>query len=289
MKIAYIILAHRYPEQLIRLILRLNNNDASFFIHVDKKTKDEIYYQIVNGLNGLPNVYFLKRYRCYWGDFNIAKATIEGIKEVVKSGQDFDYVILLSGQDYLIKPPKEIEEFFQNNKGKEFMEFFALNSTNPWTEQGGEYQALNRIKYWHFRFRSKHFSLTKKREFPRNFEPYGGSQWWCLSGKCVEYINNFINQNHAVFNFFKYVFIPDEILFHTIVLNSPYKDNVVNDNLRYMDLENPNPNCPATLDKSYFEKIINSSKLFARKFDMARDADILDMIDQKILGDDFVI
>ncbi len=51
-----------------------------------------------------------------------------------------------------------------------------------------------------------------------------------------------------------------------------------------MDLENPNPNCPATLDKSYFDKLINSSKLFARKFDMTRDADILDMIDQKILG-----
>jgi hypothetical protein len=40
MKIAYVVLAHRYPDQLIRLIHRLNTENASFFVHFDKKTDD---------------------------------------------------------------------------------------------------------------------------------------------------------------------------------------------------------------------------------------------------------
>ena len=286
MKIAYIILAHRYPEQLIRFVLRLNNDNVSFFIHIDKKASNEVFYQIQNDLHSIKHIYFLKRYRCFWGDFNIVKATLEGIKGVVKAGIDFDYVILLSGQDYLIKPISQLENFLKNNEGKEFMEFFALDSRNKWTDQGGYFQAFKRIDSWHFRFRSKHLCLNRKRQFPIGLEPYGGTQWWCLSKQCIEYINNFIIQNNAFVNYFKYVFIPDEVFFQTIILNSPFKDNVINDDLRYVDWENPNPNVPAILSETDWTTIINSSKFFARKFDITRDPKILDMIDQNILNAD---
>ena len=102
----------------------------------------------------------------------------------------------------------------------------------------------------------------------------------------IEYINNFILQNNAFVNYFKYVFIPDEVFFQTIILNSPFKDNVINDDLRYVDWENPNPNVPAILGENDWTTIINSSKFFARKFDITRDSKILDMIDQKILNAD---
>lgn len=286
MKIAYIILAHKYPEQLIRLILRLKTNDTSFFIHIDRKSNKEICQQITKHLKGISNVYFLKRYRCYWGDFNIVKATLEGIKVIVKSGIDFDYAVLLSGQDYLIKSTSQIEDFLQANKGQQFFEFFALASKNKWTDQGGYYQALKRIEHWHFRLRNKHFCFKQKRNFPKGIEPYGGSQWWCLSKECIEYINNYISQKHGVVNYFKYVFIPDEIFFQTLILNSPFKDKAINDDLRYIDWKNPNPNVPAILCRSDFEKLINSPKLFARKFDMTKDAEILDMLDQKMLNGD---
>lgn len=286
MKIAYLLLAHKYPEQLKRLILRLRDEHTSFFIHIDKKTDDAIYNQIVELLNGIPNVYFTTRYKCYWGDFNIVKASIAGIKMMLNSGTSFDYAVLLSGQDYSLKSNNQIKQFFQENKGKEFIEFFSLYSKNPWTKENGHYPALERINYWHLRFRSKHFYTTLiKRRFPSGFEPFGGSQWWCLSRACLEYVNSFIPQNPQLINYLKYVYVPDEIFFQTIILNSPFKDKVSNDHLRYMDWENPNPNVPATLCKGDFEKLSNSSKLFARKFDLTRDPEILDLIDQKILDE----
>ena len=44
MKIAYIILAHHYHEQLDRLLSKLNTENISFFIHIDKKADDTIYH-----------------------------------------------------------------------------------------------------------------------------------------------------------------------------------------------------------------------------------------------------
>jgi hypothetical protein len=53
--------------------------------------------------------------------------------------------------------------------------------------------------------------------------------------------------------------------------------------LFYIDWDNPNPSRPRVFVKSDFERLVNSSKLFARKFDLSRDADIFELLDQKIV------
>ena len=123
-----------------------------------------------------------------------------------------------------------------------------------------------------------------KRKFPKGFKPFGGSSYWCLSRECIEYVHNFINQNNEFVDFFRYVLIPDESFFQTIILNSPLRNSVNNNNLNYIRWI-PKAPSPIILGKSDFEQIISSEKLFARKFDLNKDADILDMIDQKILTD----
>ncbi|MGE5658573.1 MAG: beta-1,6-N-acetylglucosaminyltransferase [Actinomycetota bacterium] len=283
MKIAYLILAHKYPQQLFRLLQGLQTQQTSFFIHIDRKVENSTYYQIVEQLRGIENVHFLKRYPCFWGHFNLVKATLEGIRYIINLGVDFDYAVLLSGQDYLIKPTTYIEEFFTKHKGNQFLEFFPIHAPNKWTNNRDYYQAFKRICHWHFRFRSKHFYLPIQRNFPKGFEPYGGSQWWCLSRECLEYINTIVHQKSWPIDYFKYVLIPDEIFFQTLILNSPFKEQVINDDLRYTDWENPNPNVPATLVKTDFEKLAKSPKLFARKFDMNRDAEIFDLLDRQLL------
>lgn len=316
MKIAYLILAHRYPEQLIRLVQKLSTAQNSFFIHIDKKADEKIYHQIVQGLARIPHVYFLRRHRCYWGDFSIVNATIEGLQEIFQKNINFDYIILLSGQDYPIKANHQIVEFLCKNKGKSFVDYFPLPQPNnlptKWPHGGFE-----RIKYWHFRLWNWRFVFPAKlwlntynysrikqdfkfriasklwfalvfwfpiqRKFPQGFKPFAGSQFWGLSKECAEYVHKFIQDHPKFVRFFRYVDVPDEFFFQTIILNSKFKDTIVNDSLKYMDWENPNPDIPAILEKKDFEDLRSSSKLFARKFDANRDSEILDWIDQKIL------
>jgi len=56
------------------------------------------------------------------------------------------------------------------------------------------------------------------------------------------------------------------------------------DNLFYIDWENPNPNVPRTFVKEDFYRIAISPKLFARKFELTKDPEILELIDQKLLN-----
>jgi len=298
MKIAYIILAHHYPEQLGRLISKLNTENTSFFLHIDRKADDTIYHQIVSQFKKFPNIFFVKRCNSQWGTSNIVKATLEAINLIGKIGLKFDYVILLSGQDYLIKTNAYIKMFLQDNQGKEFIENFPL-PCSKWKEGG-----LRRIEYWHIFWNDKYFCIPEKQEFkfpitsflysffilllpkkrklPEGFAIYGGSQFWCLTGECVKWINIFVKQNPKFVKRFNYTSCSDEIFFQTLILNSPFKDKVVNDNMRYIDWAD-NVYHPRNLEKNDFEKIRQSEKLFARKFDASKDSDILDMIDEMIL------
>ena len=66
------------------------------------------------------------------------------------------------------------------------------------------------------------------------------------------------------------------MFFHTILLNSPFKHEIVNDNKRYIDFDDSHPTILTAKD---YEKLKRSGKLFARKFEPKVDKEILDKLD----------
>jgi hypothetical protein len=64
-------------------------------------------------------------------------------------------------------------------------------------------------------------------------------------------------------------------------MNSPLKHVVVNDNLRYIDWSKKGVPHPALLTIDDADNLLNSSKLFARKFDIELDEAVLDLIDSR--------
>jgi hypothetical protein len=113
--------------------------------------------------------------------------------------------------------------------------------------------------------------------------PFGGPGYWCITRACAQYINEFVNQRPDFVRFFKHVDIPDEIFFHTIILNSSFAQNVVNDDLRCIDISGGQG--PRVWRNQDIEMISQSNALIARKFDPAVDSEILDTIDSKLLLD----
>ncbi len=301
MRIAYIILAHKLPEQLVRLVCKLNTEGDSFLIHVDKKANQETYKKMSEPLNAFKNVWFLKRHTRYYGDYNHVGATLEGIHEIIASRIRFDYVILLTGQDYPIKPNEYIHQFLEVSGGKSFMEYFPLPSNEHWKDENG---GLDRVNYWHFNFFARSLAFPKKgrfkksfldpiwsalsenfpprRRIPLNYKLFGGSAYWCLSRECIEYLDKFVQENARFVRFFRHVLIPEESFFQTILLNSPFADRVVNDNLRYIDWSISRH--PEILHIPDLEKLAQTHCLIARKFDISLDPDILNRMDQVALS-----
>ena len=284
MKVAYLIMGHRDPDQIVRLIDALRGSGAFFVIHIDKRAPDGVFAPLKEYAAAHPEIFLTRRIRCYWGGFGIAQAMIECVQAAARSGRPFDYAILLSAQDYPIKSALQIEEFLTRNRGSEFIESFPLAQPNRWTNHSGAFQAMNRVRYWTFFIRSRTFHLPVARKFPFGWKPYGGSQWWGLSRECILYLDQFLRQNRRFVRYFKHVLIPDESLFQSILSNSTFADRIVNDDLRYIDWERPNPKYPRTLEPDDFDRLQASHKLFARKFDPNRSKELLARVNKDLLG-----
>lgn len=293
MKIIYIILAHKLPEQVVRLVRKLNTDETVFLIHVDKKTDHETYLRMANPLRMNKNVIFIKRHNCNWGDISLVKATLSAIFELRTRNISFDYAILLSGQDYPIKSNNQIKRVLEESQGLSYINYF----TEP---EPLAIKWLERIVYWHFKLHRWHFifphqsmfinplfnrfwkvfgkNIKIRRALPLDLKPYFGGQFWCLSKECISYIQDFVKKNPSYLRFFRFSNIPDEIFFQTILLNSRYNNRLINDDLRYIRFSSQKSH-PKILNIDDFEKFIHSSNLFARKFDSDIDSSVLDMID----------
>ena len=296
-KIAYIISAYKLPNLLIRIVERLQADNVVFFIHVDKKTSTAFFNDIKDRLGSYKNVNFLERHICNWGDFGHVKATLKGISALLSQDIVFDYVILLTGQDYPIKSTEDINSFFLKNKGKSFMSFVRLPDKNwdvvdrlerrffylgalhvglPLRIEGGRFAPLNPLK----KFINIFFP---KRSFVSNMQPYGGLSYWALSNEAIRYVMNFLEAHPEYERFFKSTLISDEFFFQTILMNSPLKEEVVNNSYRYLIWYGKSRN-PGVLTMADFSHLCSSDCLFARKFDPKVDEEILDMIDSVLLN-----
>jgi hypothetical protein len=76
--------------------------------------------------------------------------------------------------------------------------------------------------------------VMPRRRFLPGLRPYGGSSYWCLSGDAVSFVHRYVADHPEFVSFFRRVFIPDELFFQTILVNSELKNQIVNDDLRYM-------------------------------------------------------
>lgn len=297
MKIAYIILAHKLPEQLVRLVEKLNSENSIFLIHVDKKTDRATYMKMVEPLSKFHNVQFTRRYVCYWGRFGHLKATLTGLETLILNKIPFDYAILLTGQCYPIKTNEQIEIALQENIGLSFINYFPV--PDPQDENWAK-----RFSYWHIFLGKYHFvfprenmfsnrimktlwnpiarNISLRRSTPCGFEPFHGWAYWCLHSECINYIVNFVHDNKFFVNYFKYVMFPDEFFFQTVIINSKFKEFIVNDDLRYIHFPKGKGH-PIILRKEDMPEFMNSTDLFARKFDVSVDSNVLDLIDQYLI------
>lgn len=269
MKIAYLILAHKNPKQVKRL---LNNLDDDVYVHLDLKCSIDKFKIEKN------NVYFIRdRVNINWGGFSMIQATLNLIESAINNKQ-YDYYILLSGDDYPIKPLEEFKKFLMNNRTYSFLEYESFDEHWPKAKFRYNRYKISESNKIYIKFIQKILNLiVNKRNMYKNMIAFKGSQWWCLNLESIEYIIDYIKNNNGVLKYFMHTHIPDEMFFQTILLNSSLKDKIINDNLRYIILEESHPE---TLTIEHYSVIRNlKNKFFARKFDINIDSNILDILD----------
>jgi Core-2/I-Branching enzyme len=285
---AYLILAHKNLDQLPRLIERLDTGAATFYLHLDRNTDSAAHKREIHELSGIPNVHWVERHRSPWATFGVVQAQRAGIEAALKMGAPFTHLTLLTGQDYPIKPPHEIDLFFDNHQGTSFI----------WHNPGNtkaEKKKLQRQRYrsWHLYFAGKWWMVPPrllkkvgiKRKIPGGLRPVKGWAFFTLSRECAEYASEFVKHNPRYVRFFKHTHFPDEYFWHTILLNSPFENKITNTNLQYARYIPPTGR-GATFGKENLDELKNAASenyFFAKKFDVTVDSDILDLVDRELL------
>ena len=277
MKFAILIVTYSSPAQTKRLVDSLNNGDFDFYIHVDKKIDLETHRELF----AVPNVYFVdNRIDIKWAGYTTVEAALSGIRQIAASGIKYDFVNLITGQDYPIKSAAYISNFLSQNIGKEFILYRDFDP--DWKEANAR---VEKYHFTDFTFRGRH-RLEKfvnffapKRKFPVDIKLRGKETFWTLSLECAIYVANFIDSNKKLSKFLKYTWGSDEFIFQSIIMASPFKSRVVNKNFRYIDWP-PKGFRPKVLVTADFEKLMSSDALFGRKFDINSDDNILDLLDK---------
>ncbi len=293
MKIAYIMQCHKCHEQINILAQTLSKNCHDIYLHIDKKSYIDSEIVINEHIKILD---YKNRVDVRWGHISQVQATLHLIKEVLQSNEQYDYVCLISGQDFPVKSSIYIEDYLLKHNGAAFMDIMNVDTkmykrflkrnevyTAQWMVNKSTFMRIVRnIWYAATGGRYKTLSIYKRKLGSDTF--YFGSSWWCLPFQAVKEMYEYVNENPNYYNFFTHTLCPDESFFQTLLMNhTSYKDKVL-PLLTYVNWGEGgySPNVFTMNDYKKLKAIANNEGvLFARKFDMEKDSKII----QKVLNE----
>lgn len=306
-----LILAHKSVQQVERLVNQLNHPQILIFIHLDKKmeiTQDEICH--LGRLH--KNIYiYPKRNSNYLDNYSLVDTTIELVKFARSIQSDSGYYVLLSGQDYLIKPLVSFVDYLSTNYPKPFIDCTPYDDNN-WMHFKFHYPVLC---YRILHTRAKVTSIIVKKTlglcarilstftFPKyrllnrmslfNIPLYGGSAWWILSDLIIDEILSLMLKYPDFINLYKLAFTPEETFFQTLCMQTSQaylvdvnsKEQRTQNCLTYANFMPPTGEGfighPYVLKKKDWEWLSQRHEFIARKFDIDEDEEILNLIDRK--------
>lgn len=276
MKFAFLIMAHNHYEQLILLLKQLDRQNADIYLHIDAKSK--IKTSDFNNILKNANLYVYKKFKVYWGDLSQTKCQLYLLNEALKSKHD--YYHLLSGSDLLIKPYTDLEKFFCDNYGYEFVHFESF-----------DYTSKESLKYYHFftwlisRIKIQFIRnilwkldaacIYMQKNIGINRKLYTGANWYSISSNLAENFNL-----HSKKMIRKMVFSnnSDECILQTYIKKFDNNYKLYGNSEEYTSIIRA---IDWTRGKPYiwklddFNELLNSKCYFARKFDDNVDKNII--------------
>jgi hypothetical protein len=291
MLLAVIVLAYNHPEQLATLLGVLHHPQTRLYLHVDRRKQLMPFADAVGNLD----VSLLPRHRSRWGSAECVDAALEGLRAAYTDR--CDYFVLISGQDFPLRPISEIVTFFEASGERSYLLQTPINQVPhryhgrdrtdfyTYTVMGRRETCIPRgedISYFNWKGRTLNTALRivsaprGPRRFPVYAKPYTGHTWWNVSRRAVSYVFDFLTSHPDYRRYHQHTRIPEEIFFTSILAGADYEGELANDSLRYVRWGEQLS--PLTLTVDDLPDMLGSGKLFARKFDSTVDETVLDRL-----------
>lgn len=286
-KHAYLIIAHKNPKQLNRLLRALDDKRNDIFILIDKKSVNLFKHDCDLKYSKLT---WVKPVDIYWGDYSQIAAELRLFKAANLAEDNYSYYHLLSGMDLPLANQDEIHRFFDSNPGKEFLTYsamvdqFSLNARLYKHHFTKTFRSNNPI--YRFLHKVENKIISKKvRKQPVLSKIGFASNWVSLDNDLVSAL---VKEANQIERKYKGTFCCDEVFIPTFIQDHPeflkkvYYSNKVHDrpeelqgNLRYINWWDGSPYVWRLKDYKILMAAKEKGYLFARKFDERVDNDII--------------
>jgi hypothetical protein len=319
MRVAFLILNHRGPAHLTKLLAALHSQlpESPIVVHHDK---------FHGHLSAAPfevfgNVHVLESGKpITWGDFSLVDVCCWSLAWMRKH-IEFDWVVVLSAQDYPIKPLAGLADDLAKDgaeavfaatpidqltavqrvfmRRRYFFRYHLLAAGLPSRLSDGARAVLCRgiklstlvlnnlqpiIKVYMLPGGNQYLWGWRIRNTPFNdgsWRCWYGPSWWALSRDASERMLDYMAEHSEFIDYYRHTMNCDESLFPTLAFNLPDL-RVANRYITYTRWSSPRADHPETFKLSDFEELIAAPLYFARKFDIDTDAAILDALDDFI-------
>ena len=295
-RLAFLISAHTDAAQLKRLVDALPD-DSVFFLHIDKKADIDIFKQVF--VNDNRVVFIDHRVDVRWGSINEVEYQMELVRAALECGEQFERLITISGMDYPVWSKEQIVQFFEQDREKEYLT--AIDVSFPWRMSAIYQQYFFWVhkpgsgwKYYVTRALGRTLRLLgvkkplRRKIGDKTYKLYKGAAWWAITPELAKVILHEWDTNEELKDWLKWCMCPAELFAQTVAFNDEsWKEKCIEHRGKKWGLPLLTPltyiewrerGLIVELDEAYYDRIIQSGKMFCRKIVSGKSDALVEMI-----------
>lgn|GEM_PF-6540180 len=286
MRHAIIILSHCEYWILKKLITYFNDNDFDLYLNIDPKLTIEPTDTVLCQ----SNIRKITRCGLHWGGYSLLNMEMQFLREIAFENR-VNFVHLISGQDYPIKPLQKFKEYFLNNPNVNFISFMPgrfdlaykiMAYYLPYDYLNTNRKRAQAIADKCIKFQNKLHIYRTMHKIPSDIVV--GSQWFSITINATKFILSYTKRSPYFFKRLKFTFAPEEIYINNILLHFYHKEEIRNNNLRFIRWYSENGSNPSLLGNEHLRLIYATNALFARKFNDKIGLSLINEIDKNIIN-----
>jgi hypothetical protein len=322
MRVAFLILNHRDPAQLMRLLstLRTELPEAPIVVHNDRFQAD----LDVSALDSVGNAYLLTNDEpILWGRFSMVDAILRSMAWMTEH-IEFDWLIQLSAQDYPIKPLAGLGDYLaatgadvlleaapigqlskrrvrRNARHRYLYQYSPSEAGRNVDQQPGQLrhwlrrhaglyaEVLNSAQPYVCIFRSPGDTpwqvgfCARSTPFTKDKPCWKGTTWISLSRRAAEFVVASVRERPDYIEYYRRTMQPGESAIATLVCNAPGLRVTPRDIHHVRWTYRRSPH-PDVFAAADLPELLAAPEheYFARKFSAAQDAEILNELDRML-------
>ncbi len=283
----FLALAHKAPAQVTRLVEAVS--PCPVLVHVDARASQSVWRAFEELGEKYDQVALVERERTPWGSWGLVQATINAMEQA--SALDCTHMVKMTGQDYPLRPIRDINAFFARAPGTSWVPHDEIPVDFISDKDGG----VSRLSHWNIPVKGRRINIPMNRRPPDGVIPFYGQAQLVMAMPLVRWLLEEVKRRPELIRFFRRTWMPNELFLPTLAMISPMADDISPLNLWFTDWTagGSHPKVFRTQDIDELTAVALGQesnllggpvKLFARKFEIAVDEVILDLVDERLLG-----